>query len=193
MKYLKHWIILISEDIYVFRLVFGAGIGKYFYFPAFRAILFFRLSQLFYQIKLTRPFAYFFTNLNDLINGIWIGPKVKVGKGFSIPHPRGITINPDTIIGNYCSILQQVTIGGDKIIIGDNVEIMADVKIINDKLKNKPLYVGSEAVLGAGTVVLENIPNNAVVVGIPGTIKKYREPDDTWINYRLRESKYGRE
>ena len=183
MNYLKFWIALLKEDIKVFRLIFGSGLGKYFYLPAFRAVLFFRLSQLFYQNKFTRPFAYLFTNLNDFMHGIWISPKVKVGKGLSIPHPRGVMVNPDTIIGDYCSMLHQVTFGGDRIVVGDNVEIMAGVKIINDKLKNRPLYIGDEAVLGAGTIVLNDVPDNAVMVGIPAKVAKHRDRNDNWLNY----------
>ena len=192
MNYLKFWLVVLKEDIKVFRLVFDSGIGKYFYFPAFRAVLFFRLSQLMYRYKLTRPLAYAFTNLNDFMHGIWIGPAVKTGKGLSIPHPRGIIVNPDTVIGNYCSILHQVTFGGDKIVIGDCVEIMADVKIINDKLKNKFLYIGNEAVLGAGAVVLNDVPDNAVMVGIPAKVVKYRQTGDTWLNYRIQENKMSK-
>lgn len=183
MNYINMWINNIKEDIKVFQLVFGLGIGKYFYLPAFRAILFFRLSQLFYQNRFTRPLAYIFTNLNDLMHGIWISPRVKIGKGLSIPHPRGVMVNPDTIIGDYCSILHQVTFGGDKIVVGDNVEIMAGVKIINDKLKNKTLFIGNESVLGAGAIILKDVPDNAVMVGIPAKVAKYRDRNDNWLNY----------
>lgn len=185
MNYLKYWVTLLKEDIRVFRLIFGSGLGKYFYLPAFRAILIFRLSQLFYQHKFTRPLAYLFTNLNDLMHGIWISPRVKAGKGLSIPHPRGVVVNPETVIGDYCSMLHQVTFGGDRIVVGDNVEIMAGVKIINDKLKNRTLHIGNEAVLGAGAIVLSDVPDNAVMVGIPAKVAKYRQQGDTWLNYLM--------
>ncbi len=189
MNYFKFWTTIIKEDIRVFRLIFGPGIGKYFYLPAFRAILFFRLSQLCYQSKLTKPLAYFLTNLNDFFHGIWISPRVKAGKGLSIPHPRGVMVNPDTVIGDYCSMLHQVTFGGDRIVVGDNVEIMADVKIINDKLKNRTLHIGNEAVLGAGAIVLNDVPDNAVTVGIPAKVVKYRQQGDTWLNYLIQKNK----
>jgi len=185
-KYFFVWFSILKEDIKVFQLAFGPGVGKYFYFPAFRSILIFRLSQLFYRCVFTRPLAYILTNLNDFFHGIWIGPRVKIGKGLSLPHPRGVIINPDTVIGDYCSMLHEVTFGGAHIVVGDNVEIMAGVKIINDKLKNRSLNIGNEAVLGAGTIVLDDVPNSAVVVGIPGRIVKYREHGDTWLNWRIR-------
>ncbi|MDD5322165.1 MAG: hypothetical protein PHD43_16450 [Methylococcales bacterium] len=188
MNSIKSWIHLLKEDIYVFRLVFGPGIGKYFYYPAFRAIFIFRLSQLFYKCRITQPIAYLLTNINDFIHGIWIGPKVKVGKGLLLSHPRGIILNPDTVIGEYCSILHQVTFGGENIIVGNNVEILAGAKIINDKLKNKKLIIGKGAVLAAGTVVLNDVPDNAVMVGVPGKVAKYRDINDNWLNYRLQKN-----
>lgn len=185
MNFMKKWIENVKGDFYVYRVVFGKGIGKYFYFPAIRTVLLFRLSQLLYKTKITRPLAYIITNLNDLLHGIWIGPRVKVGKGFLLAHPRGIIINPDTIIGEYCSMLQQVTLGGEKIIIGNNVEILAGSMVINDKSHDKELYIGDGTVIAAGAIVLNNTPENSVVAGVPATIKKTKSSNDTWLNYRL--------
>lgn len=181
----ESWISTLKEDLYVFNIVFGKGIGKYFYSPAFRAVFIFRLSQLCFKLKMTKPFAYLLTNLNDFLHGIWISPRVKVGKGFLPSHPRGIVINPDSVIGNYCSILHQVTLGGENIIIGDYVEILAGSKIINDKNHNKSLNIGSGAVIAAGAIVLKDVPPNAVMAGIPAEIKKYRNKNENWVSYRL--------
>jgi len=185
------WISIVKEDVKVFQLVFGQGIGKYFYYPAFRVVLLFRLSQLCYRYILLRPFAYMLTNLNDFFHGIWIGPKVQVGKGFLLSHPRGIIVHPDTVIGDYCSMLHQVTLGGERIVIGDNVEILAGAKIINDKLHGKDLYIGGSSVIAAGAIVLKSCPKQSVLVGMPAKVVKYREDGDTWINYRLREMGKG--
>jgi serine O-acetyltransferase len=122
--------------------------------------------------------------MNELFHGIWIGPRVKVGGGLLLSHPRGIIFSPDTVIGSHCSILHQVTFGGSSIVVGNNVEILAGVKIINDKLKKQDLFIGDEAVLGAGSVILGNVPECAVVVGIPGKVVKFREKGDNWVNYR---------
>jgi serine acetyltransferase len=185
MSYMKEWIENLKGDFYVYKIVFGKGIGKYFYFPAIRTVVLFRLSQLFYVSRITRPIAYLITNLNDFLHGIWIGPRVKVGKGFLLAHPRGIIINPDTVIGEYCSILHQVTLGGESIVIGDNVEILAGAMIINDKLHEKKLYVNNGAVIAAGAIILQDVPQNAVMAGVPAKIKKYKEDNQTWLNFRL--------
>lgn len=186
MSYIKEWKDNVKGDFFVYKLVFGKGIGKYFYFPAIRTVVLFRLSQLLYSSKFTRPLAYIITNINDIFHGIWIGPKVKVGKGLLLAHPRGIIINPDTIIGEYCSILQQVTLGGEGIIIGDNVEILAGAMIINDKLHKKKLLIDNGAVIAAGAIVLGDVPKNSIMAGVPAKIKKFKNEDETWVNYRLK-------
>ena len=118
---------LLQEDIKVFKLVKGPGLGKYFYFPELRMIVLFRLSQQCYRLKMLKPLAYLLTNLNDFLHGIWIGPRVTVGKGLFFAHSRGLVINPTTKIGSYCSILQRVTIGGPNVTVGNYVEILAGV------------------------------------------------------------------
>ena len=103
----------IKEDFKVFKLVHkGNLILNIFYLPSFKIVFLFRLSNLFGSYKLLRPLSYIFTILNDFLHGVWIGPKVKVGKGFYLGHPRGLVVNPNTIIGDYCAIIQQVTLGG---------------------------------------------------------------------------------
>jgi len=184
---IKKIIASFKEDLYVFRLVFGKGLLKYFYYPTFRVIFLIRLSQVCYLYKFTRPIAYLLTNLNDFLHGVWIGPKVKIGKGFSLPHPRGVIIHPDTIIGDYCSMLHQVTIGGDSVYIGNNVEILASAQIINDKNKETRLVIGDEAVIAAGAVVLMSVPSNTVVAGVPSKTINIRVKGDNWLKYRLQE------
>lgn len=69
-------------------------------------------------------------NLNDFLHGVWIGPRVNAGKGLSLGHPRGIVINPTTTIGNYCTIINQVTLGGPEVTLEDFVEIGAGAKLL---------------------------------------------------------------
>jgi serine O-acetyltransferase len=102
-----------------------------------------------------------------------------------VPHPRGIIIHPDSVIGDYCSMLHQVTLGGEAIIIGDYVEILAGAKIINDKLHDKTLTIGNGAVIAAGAIVLKDVPENAVMAGMPAKVVKYRSIQDNWLSYRI--------
>ena len=67
---------------------------------------------------------------------------MKVGKGFYLGHPRGLIVNPNVKIGNYCSFIQQVTLGGPSTVIGNNVSINAGAKIISDPLKDVKVIIG---------------------------------------------------
>lgn len=177
---------LLQEDIVIFRLLRGSSIGAFLYYPEIRIILLFRLSQLFYRFRLLKPLAYLLTNLNDFIHGIWVGPRVKIGKGLCLAHPRGLVVNPTTIIGNYCSILQRVTIGGPNIVIGDNVEILAGAQIISNKRGKGKITIGDGAVIGAGALVLDDVECNAIVGGVPAKVLGYRDTDDNWVTYLKR-------
>jgi serine O-acetyltransferase len=179
------WLSTVKEDVRVFQCVFPQpGLLKYFYQPGFRALLIFRLSQLCYRSLLTRPLSFLLVTLNDLICGVWIGPKVQAGPGLFLGHPRGLVVNPDTKIGSYCSIIQRVTLGGPKIIIGDYVEINAGAQLISNDRGRATLSVGSHVIIGAGAVVLKDIPDCSVVVGVPAKVVKTISPDENWLNYR---------
>ncbi len=98
-------------------------------------------------------------------------------KGTYFPHPIGIVINKDAKIGHNCVIAQNVTIGVGKYNterntnipeIGDNVTICANAVVIGG------IRVGNNAVIGAGAVVLKDVPENAVVAGNPAKIIKYK-------------------
>ncbi len=178
---MNEWYLKLREDIKIYNVVHEKGIGKYFYFPGFRILIIFRLSQLFYINKIFRPLSYILTNLNDFFHGVWIGPKVNIGKGVVLAHPRGLIINPTTVIGEYCSILQQVTIGGPNVIIEDYVQILAGAIIISNDRKSEGLTIGKGAVIAAGAVVVKDVPEYAVVAGVPAKIIGYRKPTDNWL------------
>lgn len=100
---------------------------------------------------------------------IWISPKCVIGEGFHMMHLDGITIGSGTIIGKNCTIYHQVTIGNEKNkfpIIGDNVTIYAGAKVIGG------IKIGNNAVIGANAVVIKDVPDNAVAVGVPARIIK---------------------
>ena len=120
----------LKEDLRIFSEKHHQNIFKYFYYPDVRVILIFRLSQWCFHHHL-KPIAYILTNLNDFFHGVWIGPKVVAGKGLFLGHPRGVVMSPNTIIGEYCTIINQVTIGGPSVIIEDYVEIGVGAKIIS--------------------------------------------------------------
>jgi len=103
--------------------------------------------------------------------GISISYRTAIGKGFYIGHFSGIIVTPEAIIGDNCNISQGVTIGysnrgkhkgypviGDKVYIGPGAKIIGNVKI------------GNNVAIGANCVVVDDISDNSVVVGIPGKV-----------------------
>ncbi|MDM0611805.1 hypothetical protein QTH09_12320 [Clostridium perfringens] len=88
-------------------------------------------------------------------------------------HPNGIIIHKDVVLGDYCTIYHQVTIGSndkgnvnDVAKIGNNVYIGSGAKIIG------PLNIGNNVKIGANAVVVSDLPENSVAIGVPAKIKK---------------------
>lgn len=105
--------------------------------------------------------------------GIEIHPGAVIGKGFFIDHGSGVIIGETSEIGDNVTLYQGVTLGGTgketgkrHPTIGDNVMISAGAKIIGS------FSVGENSKIGAGSVVLGEVPPNCTVVGVPGRIVK---------------------
>lgn len=105
--------------------------------------------------------------------GIEIHPGATIGKGFFIDHGSGVIIGETTIIGDNVTLYQGVTLGGTGKESGkrhptlcDNVMVSAGAKIIGS------FTIGENSKIGAGSVVLEEVPPNCTVVGVPGRIVK---------------------
>lgn len=95
--------------------------------------------------------------------------------GTIFPHPIGIVIHRRAIIGKNCTIYQNVTIGDGKYnnerqryspIIGDNVRIYANAVVVGG------ITVGNNSIIGAGAIVINDVPENVVVAGNPARIIK---------------------
>lgn len=105
--------------------------------------------------------------------GIEIHPGAVIGKGFFIDHGSGVIIGETTIIGDNVTLYQGVTLGGTGKESGkrhptlcDNVMVSAGAKIIGS------FTIGENSKIGAGSVVIEEVPPNCTVVGVPGRIVK---------------------
>lgn len=95
---------------------------------------------------------------------------VKIGPGFHQEHAWATVLNAERIGSNFHCI-QCITIGkknGKRPVIGDNVVVYSHVVIVGD------VHVGNNVTIGAGSVVVKDIPDNAVVVGNPARIIKYK-------------------
>lgn len=163
----------IKEDFRVFSSKHGSqGFLKYFYYPDIRVAMIMRLQVWLFKHKI-KPVAYLLVMINDFLHGVWVGPRVQVGKGICFGHPRGLVVNPGTQIGNYCTLLNQVTIGGPNVVIGDYVEVGAGAKIISEI--DRAVVIGEHCIIGAGAVVVKSVPPYSIVAGVPARVIKKKD------------------
>ena len=111
------------------------------------------------------------SHVGRFTTGIEIHPAAVLGPGLFIDHGMGIVIGETAEVGENVSILQGVTLGGTSLkrekrhpTIGDNVMIGAGAKVIGG------FTIGAGSRIGAGSVVVREVPENCVVVGVPGRI-----------------------
>lgn len=104
--------------------------------------------------------------------GIQIPRTTKIGYGFYIGHGIGIVINGGTIIGNNVNISQFLSIGTNNstpAVIGDNVYIGPHVSIVED------VHIGSNSTIGAGSVVVHDVPEGSTVAGVPAKVISHND------------------
>jgi len=123
---------------------------------------------------LRKPFSLLYKLLrtaSQIATGIELPCEVRVGRRLLIEHFGGIVISGDAVIGDDVVIRQGVTIGlrtkGNRgsPTIGDRVDIGAGAKLLGS------IRIGHDAVIGANAVVLTDVPDGALAVGIPAVIK----------------------
>lgn len=111
--------------------------------------------------------------------GIEIHPGAVIGNGFFIDHGTGVVIGETAEIGDNVSLFHGVTLGGTGSghgkrhpTVGNNVTIYAESMLLG------PINIGDNAIVGAGSVVLKDVPANATVVGAPARVVKIRPSAD---------------
>lgn len=131
-----------------------------------------RIAHLCYRFKL-RFIARCISQMSRFITGIEIHPGAKIGRRFFIDHGMGVVIGETCEIGENVTIYQGVTLGGtghDKgkrhPTIEDNVLIATGAKVLG------AITIGANSKVGGGSVVLNDVPTDATVVGIPGRVVK---------------------
>ncbi len=141
-------------------------------YSGFHALVMYRFAHFMY-VHNYKLVARIVSQIAKFFTGIEIHPGAKIGSGVFIDHGEGVVIGETAEIGNNVVIYQGVTLGGtgkDKgkrhPTIEDNVMISAGAKILG------PFTVGKNAKIGAGSIVLDEVPANATVVGVPGRVVK---------------------
>jgi len=146
-----------------------------FLYPSFRALLYYRMAHKLWISKhyfLARAISQHAANQT----GIEIHPGAVIGKALFIDHGAGVVIGETTVIGDYVTLYQGVTLGGtgkDKgkrhPTIGNNVMIGAGAKVLG------PIVIHDNCRIGAGSVVLRDVPEDCTVVGVPGRIVRMND------------------
>ena len=156
-------------------------------YPGVKAVFFHRIANFFHLAKF-HLVARIISQLSRFLTGIEIHPGAKIGRNLFIDHGMGVVIGETSEIGNNVTIYHMATLGGiapsinsndqrqvkrhptlgDCVVVGSGAQILGPVKI------------GTHAKVGANAVVTKDVPENAVMVGIPaknvGTATKEFKP-----------------
>ena len=143
-------------------------------YPGVKAIFFHKIANFFSLAKMDL-IARIISQFSRFLTGIEIHPKAKIGKNLFIDHGMGVVIGETSEIGDNVTIYHMVTLGGispsiksdeqrnvkrhptlmDNVVIGSGAQVLG------------PVIVGKNAKVGANAVVTKDVPENAVMVGIP--------------------------
>jgi serine O-acetyltransferase len=167
MKYIKDEIQIIKERDPAIKTSM-----EVFLYPSFKAIIRYRIAHRLF-INKHYFLARWYSQRTVRKTGIEIHPGATIGKGLFIDHGYGVVIGETAIVGDNVTLYQGVTLGGTgkehgkrHPTIGNNVMVSAGAKIIGS------FTVGENSKIGAGSVVLSEVPPNSTVVGVPGRVVK---------------------
>jgi len=139
-------------------------------YPGLWAVWFHRVSYVLWRAKL-RLLARFLSQAGRFVTGVDIHPAAIIGRRLFIDHATGVVIGETAVVGNDVTLYQGVTLGGtgkghgkrhptlcDGVFVGNNANILGNIT------------VGANSRVGAGSVVLNDVPPNSTVVGVPAHI-----------------------
>ena len=143
-------------------------------YSGFHAVVLYRLAH-FFHLHNYRLCARIISQFARFLTGVEIHPAAELGEGVFIDHGMGVVIGETTVVGDNCTIYQGVTLGGtgkDKgkrhPTLEEGVMVAAGAKILGQ------FTVGKHAKIGAGSVVLKEVPPSSTVVGIPGRVVRIK-------------------
>ena len=143
-------------------------------YPGVKAVFFYQIAH-FFSVAKFELIARIISQFSRFLTGIEIHPKAKIGKNLFIDHGMGVVIGETSEIGDNVTIYHMVTLGGispsidsdnqrdvkrhptlkDNVVVGSGAQVLG------------PVVVGKNAKIGANAVVTKDVPDNAVMVGIP--------------------------
>jgi len=143
-------------------------------YPGVKAVFFHKIANFFYLAKFDL-IARIISQLSRFLTGIEIHPGAKIGKNLFIDHGMGVVIGETSEIGNNVTIYHMATLGGISPSINSNQQRMVkrhptlnDCVVVGSGAQILgPVIIGANAKVGANAVVTKDVPENAVMVGIP--------------------------
>ena len=143
-------------------------------YPGVKAVFFHRVANFFYLAKFDLV-ARFISQFSRFLTGIEIHPGAKIGKNLFIDHGMGVVIGETSEIGNNVTIYHMATLGGIAPSINSNSQrqvkrhpTLGDCVVVGSGAQILgPVIIGANAKVGANAVVTKDVPENAVMVGIP--------------------------
>jgi serine O-acetyltransferase len=140
------------------------------YFKGFHALVTYRFAHELWQNG-RRDYALYLQSQSSRMFGVDIHPAARLGKGIMLDHATGFVVGETAVVGDNCSFLHGVTLGGSgketgdrHPKIGNNVLIGAGAKVLGN------IRVGNCSRVAAGSVVLSEVPTNTTVAGVPARV-----------------------
>jgi len=142
-------------------------------YPGVHALLFHRMAHWLWMHRWL-ILGRFVSHVGRFFTGIEIHPGAHIGPGLFIDHGMGVVIGETTEIGANCTLYQGVTLGGTSLkkekrhpTLGQNIVVGAGAKILG------AITIGDHSKIGAGSVVVIEVPPHSTVVGIPGRVVQH--------------------
>jgi serine O-acetyltransferase len=164
----------LREDFKVYSAVHTGRLNKAvgpFFMPGFYVVEIYRLRTK--LIRLGRPGKLISALIGlfaSLLTGCYLNPKAKIAGGLNLPHPIGVVIGDGVTVGKNVRIYQNVTLGSRAVGTDAYPLVEDDVTLFPNSVITGHITIGRGAVVGAGSIVLKDVPPGAKAVGNPARI-----------------------
>ena len=164
-------------------------------YPGVKAVFFHRIAN-FFSIANFHLIARIISQFSRFLTGIEIHPRAKIGKNLFIDHGMGVVIGETSDIGDNVTIYHMATLGGISPSINSEDQrntkrhptLMNNVVVGSGAQILGPVVIGKNAKIGANAVVTKNVPENAIMVGIPAkNVGESSVDDETFKPYGITE------